>query len=148
MGNDGTATASVSGGTAPYSYLWTPSGQTGATASGLSAGTYNLDVTDANGCTEYTQVQVGSQVGLNEHGSSDIISIYPNPATDLIYISSLIENDPIEIKIYSIDGQLLRTLDFTSSNLICLSIDQWSRGVYHVHVKSASVAYTMPFVKQ
>jgi hypothetical protein len=148
LGNDGTATASVSGGTAPYSYLWTPSGQTGATASGLSAGTYNLDVTDANGCTESTQVQVGSQVGLNEHGSSDIISIYPNPATDLIYISSLIENDPIEIKIYSIDGQLLRTLDFTSSNLICLSIDQWSRGVYHVHVKSASVAYTMPFVKQ
>ena len=148
LGNDGTATASVSGGTAPYSYLWTPSGQTGATASGLSAGTYNLDVTDANGCTESTQVQVGSQVGLNEHGSSDIISIYPNPATDLIYISSLIENDPIEIKIYSIDGQLLRTLDFTSSNLICLSIYQWSRGVYHVHVKSASVAYTMPFVKQ
>ncbi len=148
LGNDGTATASVSGGTAPYSYLWTPSGQTGATASGLSAGTYNLDVTDANGCTESTQVQVGSQVGLNEYGSSDIISIYPNPATDLLYISSLIENDPIEIKIYSIDGQLLRTLDFKNDKVVCLSIDQWSKGVYHVHVKLASAAYTMPFVKQ
>jgi hypothetical protein len=148
MGLDGTATASVSGGTAPYSYLWTPSGQTGATATGLSAGTYNLDVTDANGCTESTQVQVGSQVGLNEYGSSDIISIYPNPATDLLYISSLIENDPIEIKIYSIDGQLLRTLDFKNDKVICLSIDQWSKGVYHVHVKSAARAYTMPFVKQ
>jgi hypothetical protein len=148
LGNDGTATASVSGGTAPYSYLWTPSGQTGATASGLSAGTYNLDVTDANGCTESTQVQVGSQVGLNEYGSSDIISIYPNPATEQLYISSLIENDPIEIKIYSIDGQLLRTLDFKNDKVICLSIDQWSKGVYHVHVKSAASAYTMPFVKQ
>ncbi len=148
LGNDGTATASVSGGTAPYSYLWTPSGQTGATASGLSAGTYNLDVTDANGCTESTQVQVGSQVGLNEYGSSDIISIYPNPATDLLYISSLIENDPIEVKIYSIDGQLLRTLDFKYDKVVCLSIDQWSKGVYHVHVKSAAWAYTMPFVKQ
>ncbi len=147
LGNDGTATASVSGGTAPYSYLWTPSGQTGATASGLSAGTYNIDVTDANGCTESTQVQVGSQVGLNEYGSSDIISIYPNPATDLLYISSLIENDPIEIKIYSIDGQLLRTLDFKNDKVVCLSIDQWSKGVYHVHVKSAARAYTMPFVK-
>jgi hypothetical protein len=148
LGNDGTATASVSGGTAPYSYLWTPSGQTGATATGLSAGTYNLDVTDANGCTESTQVQVGSQVGLNEYGSSDIISIYPNPATEQLYIGSLIENDPIEIKIYSIDGQLLRTLDFKYDKVICLSIDQWSKGVYHVHMKSASAAYIMPFVKQ
>jgi len=148
LGLDGTATVTASGGTAPYSYLWTPSGQTGANATGLASGTYNLDVTDANGCTESTQVQVGSQVGLNEDGISSKISLYPNPATERLYISSLMENDPIEIKIYSIDGQLVSKLDFTSGNLICLSIDQWSRGVYHVHVKSAAGAYTMPFVKQ
>lgn len=148
VGNDGTATASVSGGTAPYSYFWTPSGQTAANATGLSAGMYTVEVTDANGCIESTQVQVGSQVGINEYSSSDIISIYPNPATEQIYISSLVEIDPTEIKIYSIDGQLVSKLDFTSGNLICLSIDQWSRGMYHVHVKTATGAYTMPFVKQ
>jgi hypothetical protein len=148
VGNDGTATVTVSGGTAPYSYLWTPSGQTGANATGLAAGTYNLNVTDANGCTESTQVQVGSQVGLNENGISNKISLYPNPATEQLYISRLMDNDPTEIKIYSIDGQLVSKLDFTSGNLICLSIDQWSTGVYHVHVKSAAGAYTMPFVKQ
>lgn len=148
IGLDGTATVTASGGTAPYTYLWTPSGQTGANATGLSSGTYNLDVTDANGCTETTQVQVGSQVGLNEDGISSKISLYPNPATEQLYISSLMENDPSDIKIYSIDGQLVSKLDFTSGNLICLSIDQWSRGVYHVHVKSATGAYTMPFVKQ
>jgi hypothetical protein len=148
LGNDGTASVTASGGTAPYSYLWTPSGQTGANATGLAAGTYNLNVTDANGCTESTQVQVGSQVGLNENGISNKISLYPNPATEQLYISRLMDNDPTEIKIYSIDGQLVSKLDFTSGNLICLSIDQWSRGVYHVHVKSATGAYTMPFVKQ
>ena len=148
LGNDGTASVTASGGTAPYSYLWTPSGQTGANATGLAAGTYNLNVTDANGCTESTQVQVGSQVGLNENGISNKISLYPNPATEQLYISRLMDNDPTEIKIYSIDGQLVSKLDFTSGNLICLSIDQWSKGVYHVHVKSAAGAYTMPFVKQ
>ena len=148
LGLDGTATASVSGGTAPYSYLWTPSGQTGATATGLAAGTYTVQVTDANGCTESTQVQVGSQVGLNEHGSSDIISIYPNPATEQLYIRSLVGNDPFEINIYAVDGQLLSTLNVSSGVVVCLPVDQWSRGVYHVHVKSASTAYTMPFVKQ
>ena len=148
LGLDGTATASVSGGTAPYSYLWTPGGQTGATATGLAAGTYTVEVTDANGCTESTQVQVASQVGLNEHSSSDIISIYPNPATEQLYIRSLVGNDPIEINIYAVDGQLLSTLNVSSGVVVCLPVDQWSKGVYHVHVKSASAAYTMPFVKQ
>ena len=148
LGNDGTASVTASGGTAPYSYLWTPSGQTGANATGLAAGTYTVEVTDANGCTETTQVQVGSQVGLNEDGFSSKISMYPNPATEQLYISRLMDNDPTEIKIYSIDGQLVSKLDFTSGNLICLSVDQWSTGVYHVHVKSAAGAYTMPFVKQ
>ncbi len=49
---NGTITAAASNGTAPYSYLWDdPAGQTTATATGLCAGTYNVIVTDANGCT-------------------------------------------------------------------------------------------------
>ncbi|WP_294299095.1 T9SS type A sorting domain-containing protein, partial [uncultured Chryseobacterium sp.] len=50
-GSTGTATITVTGGTAPYTYSWSPSGGTGATASGLAAGTYTVNVTDANGCT-------------------------------------------------------------------------------------------------
>lgn len=49
-GNNGSATATVVGGTPPYTYSWSPSGGTGATASGLIAGTYTLTVTDNNGC--------------------------------------------------------------------------------------------------
>jgi len=50
VGNDGTATLGVSGGTYPYSYDWGIPGQTDSTAAGLSAGTYEATVTDANGC--------------------------------------------------------------------------------------------------
>jgi gliding motility-associated-like protein len=49
---NGEATAAASGGTAPYSYSWnTTPVQTGATATGLAAGTYTVTVTDADGCT-------------------------------------------------------------------------------------------------
>ena len=48
----GTASATVSGGVAPYSYSWTTTPvQTNSVASGLTSGNYSVTVTDANGCT-------------------------------------------------------------------------------------------------
>jgi gliding motility-associated-like protein len=56
----GEATASGSGGVAPYSFQWNdPNNQTTATATGLFAGTYNVVVTDANGCSANTNVIIG-----------------------------------------------------------------------------------------
>lgn len=50
-GSNGTATASVTGGTAPYAYSWsTTPVQTTATATGLTAGTYIVNVNDATPC--------------------------------------------------------------------------------------------------
>jgi len=49
-GADGSATVTATGGTAPYTYVWSLSGGTAATASGLTAGTYTVTVTDANMC--------------------------------------------------------------------------------------------------
>ena len=49
--NTGSATITVSGGTPGYTYLWSPSGGTAATANALVAGTYTVTATDANSCT-------------------------------------------------------------------------------------------------
>ena len=50
-GNDGTATVSPSGGTGPYTYVWSNSSINPLTINGLASGTYDCNVTDANGCT-------------------------------------------------------------------------------------------------
>jgi gliding motility-associated-like protein len=64
-GNTGTATASVTGGTSPYSYSWNTSPvQTTATASGLKAGAYIITVTDANGCSANTTVTITSPAAI------------------------------------------------------------------------------------
>jgi len=60
-GSDGSATADVSGGTMPYTYLWSD-GQTTATAGNLEAGSYTVTVTDDNGCTEVASGTVTSLV--------------------------------------------------------------------------------------
>ncbi|HTB32305.1 MAG TPA: hypothetical protein VK808_09790, partial [Bacteroidia bacterium] len=54
--NNGSATVTATGGTAPYTYLWNPGGQTNATATGLSAGTYTVTVTSSGGCSTTTAV--------------------------------------------------------------------------------------------
>jgi gliding motility-associated-like protein len=56
-GNNGSATASASGGTGPYTYLWS-NGTTAATATNLSAANYTVTVTDANGCSAARNVTV------------------------------------------------------------------------------------------
>jgi gliding motility-associated-like protein len=53
-GSNGSITVSASGGTVGYTYVWTPSGGTAATASNLIAGSYTVTITDSKGCT--TQV--------------------------------------------------------------------------------------------
>ena len=57
---DGSATVTPTGGTSPYTYAWTPSGGTAATATGLAAGTYNVTVTDANGCSVTKSVSIST----------------------------------------------------------------------------------------
>lgn len=57
-GNDGSATAGATGGTAPYTFAW-PGGGNSATENGLSTGTFCVTVTDNNGCSDTACVTIG-----------------------------------------------------------------------------------------
>lgn len=61
--SDGTATVTATGGAGNYTYAWntTPT-QTTQTATGLSAGTSIVTVTDANGCFDTAHAQITGQV--------------------------------------------------------------------------------------
>ena len=49
--NNGMASASVTGGVAPYGLLWS-TGAVSSTITGLAPGTYQVQITDANGCVQ------------------------------------------------------------------------------------------------
>jgi len=57
-GNNGSATASATGGTGTLTYLWAASGGAAATANNLTAGTYTVSVTDGNGCVGIQTVSI------------------------------------------------------------------------------------------
>ncbi len=62
VGSTASATANPVGGTAPFTFLWS-NGQTTQTATGLTAGTYSVTATDANGCFGSASVTI-QQGGL------------------------------------------------------------------------------------
>lgn len=62
-GSNGQVTASASGGTAPYAYLWS-NGSVDANISSLAAGTYILTVTDANNCAGIISVEISEPAAI------------------------------------------------------------------------------------
>ena len=76
-GSDGTAAANPSNGTGPYTYLWNPGGQTGVTATGLSAGvTYTLTINDATPCAALIEfVNIAQPAPLSLATSAFAVSV-------------------------------------------------------------------------
>lgn len=70
--HNGSATATALGGSAPYTFTWS-NGENASTMIGLTGGTYNLIVTDANGCMvsesiliESAELMIASTMLLSE----------------------------------------------------------------------------------
>jgi gliding motility-associated-like protein len=70
----GTAEVSVSGGVIPYSYSWSPNGETTDSIGGLPAGSYTCTVTDSNSCTATSTVSIiqPATLTVSVSGSSSV----------------------------------------------------------------------------
>ncbi|MBL4625823.1 MAG: T9SS type A sorting domain-containing protein [Flavobacteriales bacterium] len=62
---DGSATSTISGGTAPFSYFWSGAGSNSANNSNIDAGAEELMVVDANGCSA-----TSNSIAINEGSSA------------------------------------------------------------------------------
>lgn len=75
-GNNGSGSISASGGITPYSYQWSPSGGTNASASGLSAGVYTVTTTDMSGCSSVQQIIITQPTVLQLNTGSVPVSCF------------------------------------------------------------------------
>jgi hypothetical protein len=148
MGMDGTATATVSGGTPSYTYFWMPGGATTSSISGLAAGTYTVMVLDANGCGDTLEVAVGSQVSLDETGLANAV-LYPNPTNDKVYLS--FKNAGVKegvVEVYSMDGKRMVVQTLKDAIHHELSLKDWASGMYRISLKSNIGVAQWSVVKQ
>ncbi|MBK7109147.1 MAG: T9SS type A sorting domain-containing protein [Bacteroidetes bacterium] len=126
-GAGGSITINVSGGTAPYNYLWSD-GLSGTEIENVYPETYYLTVTDALGCSISTTVSVGIGTGIFDNENAQI-TIYPNPFDETIQVESSIAISKIEI--INATGQYVFSTSYnTVENTIILNTNFLTQGIY------------------
>ena len=95
----GEATVDVTGGTPPYSYLWS-NGNTESSSTGLEPGVYSVWVIDGNGCTWFESLVVDALVGIPGM-DPNTYTPYPNPLQETLYLDHL---DPTRYRVTDADG--------------------------------------------
>lgn len=129
---DGLIRENVTAGVQPYSYVWS-NGQTSHTVTNVTAGDYFVTVTDANGCTTTATATVTCATGITNTAAAQI-SIYPNPATNLLYVNVPVGNN-YTISIHDVAGRLIKEQNLTQQ-LTELYLGDIVQGMYTVEVKT------------
>lgn len=77
---------SITGGTSPYTYSWS-NGSTANSITGLSTGTYSLNVLDGNGCAEQHYIYLPQAVNINVNTTPTAATCLNNNGSALAFAS-------------------------------------------------------------
>jgi hypothetical protein len=132
---------SVSGGVAPYSFSWLLNGVEFATTedvSGLNQGSYDVVITDAQGC-KYNKsgILVNNAVAAKEPSWLSGVSLQPNPTSELtnvVFAAPL--NARLEITIIDATGRVLRTQFSEQAKVVTIDCMDLPSGMYSVRFRS------------
>ena len=141
--NNGKITANVSGGTAPYTYLWSNSKVT-ATITGLAPATFTLTVTDTHSCTNTFTATVSCTTDISNYDLQNEFSIYPNPSNGSFIFNSQLSKG--ELEIYNVMGEKVNSSLITNQSTY-INIDV-PNGIYFLQLKTEQGVATKKLVIQ
>ena len=79
-GTSGAVSVTATGGTAPYNYVWTNTSQTSNNPTGLTAGTYQVTITDSKGCTRIQAYTVAQPIAALTNSGGAVVNVTCNGA--------------------------------------------------------------------
>jgi hypothetical protein len=132
--NNGAATVTtVVNAAAPCTYAWNNGGNS-QTITGLAAGTYDVTVTDRNGCTATASATVEMVTAINQVSGAISFNIFPNPTSGLVSIQLSQLNGETTLTLENVLGQTLVTQTITNIQTK-LDLSAFADGVYIISLR-------------
>ncbi|MFB6257529.1 MAG: trypsin-like peptidase domain-containing protein [Flavobacteriales bacterium] len=140
-GCDGTAWVDVSGGTQGYDYQWDVGGSANNdTLDSLCAGTYQVVVTDSNGCQDSIEVTVDETTGIGKGTPGGNWQIQPVPASKKVTLVRPVTalGAELTLRIYNMLGEeVFRKPLPTGQKRHVIDLSQRAEGIYIIDLKGA-----------
>jgi hypothetical protein len=140
-------------GAGAQSYTWNPGALTGSNVVVTPSATTNYSATGSNtaGCTGTAVVSItvsSCPTGLNQLVmSNSVYNVYPNPASDKIYIQASGNISDATFEISDALGKAIMKSNL-NGNSQAINISQLPSGVYLVKITSGSETKALRFVKE
>lgn len=148
----GSISINVTGGQAPYSYLWnTNPPQVLNSATGLLAGNYSVIVTDNTGCSVTFNFVVPNSVGIDEKEIDSMLEIFPNPISSNLNIKFLEGlNQNAQLKIFNANGQEIyfeKLVSSNKNNFVSIDFSKYSNGIYLLQITNNEKVFSKKLIK-
>jgi|GEM_PF-236718 len=144
---DGTVSVTPNASLGPYTYVW-GTGDNTATVTGITAGTYQVTVTDGFGCVDFATVDL--MVNINEIDDIQTINLFPNPTMDVATLDMTFSKTvDVQIQIINMMGQILfeTSIGKTMEEKVELNLENYPDGMYFVRVKVDSQTIVKKLMK-
>lgn len=76
------------------------------------------------------------------------ITIFPNPSTDEVILRLEVPFEDLEVRLFSLQGQILKTMQFANNTEISISTSDLSSGTYLIQLKSEKGSVTTKLIKE
>jgi PKD repeat protein len=144
--DNGMITIELSGGTEPYTILWS-NGEETETITNLSPATYTVEVTDANDCIITGSFEVGSIVSIFNEEIADF-GLNPNPTTGFMIVTEM----PKDINRAVVIDMIGREVNLDVQKILeqdQVNVSHLAKGVYILKlVDDQGTIYSSKFIKE
>lgn len=140
--SNGSAEIIVSGGFGEYVIAWSTE-ETGFMIDDLTAGIYDVLVTDENGCTANMAFEIEFIQSVIGEKESDF-TVSPNPGNGFCFLSfNHKHKGTLQALVYNSNGSLVKEIQFNAENgRAVLDIKSLSADTYHIHIIDIGIVFT------
>lgn len=114
-------------------------------------GAYTVVITDANGCTAVSSIFAMTTVGIRDVNAAGSMNVYPNPASDVVFVEGNSSSPAVIISVLSTSGQLIRSATQTVSGKnfkSIIDVSKFAKGLYVLKIENGDAVSYLKVVKK